>query len=338
MTNVGSEAVGPPWDLVIDSLVIPVNRLAENMLDGNTTGEASFKAGYVAVIGRPNVGKSTLVNRLVGQKLSIVSPRPQTTWHRILGIRNLPDAQILVVDTPGIHASGAVFNQGLIQAATTALHDADVSLWLVDASQPDHPDDRLILQVILRQPPGRPVLLILNKVDRARKPELLPRIAAWQARYPFREIVPLSARSGDNVDRLEAVLVRLLPVGQPFFPPEELSDRPERFFVAEILRERAFELFRQELPYAVAVHVEAVRAREGRDLTDVEATLYVEKESQKGIVIGGGGDMLKRIGSQARPEIEALLGTPVFLRLTVKVLPGWRKDPAALKRFGYLDP
>jgi GTP-binding protein Era len=302
------------------------------------TDNPAFRTGYVAVIGRPNVGKSTLVNRLVGQKLSIVSPRPQTTWHRILGIRNLPNAQMLFLDTPGIHKSEAVFNRGMIQSAIAALGDADVILWVVDASHPEDPDDQSILEELERQPPGKPLLLILNKVDCVAKPELLPMIAAWQARYAFREIVPLSARSGDNVDRLEALLLQEIPVGHALYPADELSDRSERFFIAEILRERAFELLRQELPYAVAVEVEAVRAREGRELTDVEATLYVEKESQKGIVIGAGGAMLKRIGSQARPEIEALLETPVFLRLTVKVLEGWRKDPAALKRFGYLKP
>jgi len=302
------------------------------------TDNPAFRTGYVAVIGRPNVGKSTLVNRLVGQKLSIVSPRPQTTWHRILGIRNLPNAQMLFLDTPGIHKSEAVFNRGMIQSAIAALGDADVILWVVDASQPEDPDDQSILEELERQPPGKPLLLILNKVDCVAKPELLPMIAAWQARYAFREIVPLSARSGDNVDRLEALLLQEIPIGHALYPADELSDRSERFFIAEILRERAFELLRQELPYAVAVEVEAVRAREGRELTDVEATLYVEKESQKGIVIGAGGAMLKRIGSQARPEIETLLETPVFLRLTVKVLEGWRKDPAALKRFGYLKP
>ncbi|MFA5026263.1 MAG: GTPase Era [Candidatus Methylomirabilota bacterium] len=308
------------------------------MTAGIDTSSEPFKAGYVAVIGRPNVGKSTLVNRLVGQKLSIISPRPQTTWHRILGIQNLPGAQLLFLDTPGIHRSDAVFNRGLIRAAIAALHDADVVLWVADATQPDDPDDLLIQEELQGTPPGKPVLLVLNKVDQVPKPTLLPMIAAWQARYPFREIIPLSALSGDNVDRLEALLVREVPAGHPFYPAEELSDRSERFFIAEILRGRAFELLRQELPYAVAVEVEAARAREGRNLTDVEATLYVEKESQKGIVIGAGGGTLKRIGSRARPEIESLLGTPVFLRLTVKVLEGWRTNPAALKRFGYLEP
>ncbi|MBI4841877.1 MAG: GTPase Era [candidate division NC10 bacterium] len=303
------------------------------------TAGGEFRSAYVAIIGRPNVGKSTLVNRLLQQKLSIVSPRPQTTWHRILGIRNLPQAQLLFLDTPGMHKSDAVFNQGLVRAALRAMADADVILWLIDASQPDDPDDQLILEQLREQKArSAPVILGLNKVDLVKKPMLLPLIARWRETYPFADIVPISAATGDNVDRLESVLLRHAPVGHPFYPPEELSDRPERFFIAEILREQAFALLHQELPYAVAVQVEAVKAREGKDLTDVEATIYVEKEGQKGIVIGAGGQMLKRIGERSRPEIEALLGTRVFLRLWVKIQEGWRKDVTALKRFGYLEP
>ncbi len=298
-----------------------------------------FRAAYVAVIGRPNVGKSTLVNRLLGQKLSIVSPRPQTTWHRILGIKTLPHAQLLFLDTPGMHKSDAVFNRGLVRAALRAMADADILLWLIDASRPEDPDDQLILGEVREKKPGQaPVILAINKVDLVAKPLVLPLMDRWRAVYPFAELVPISAAGGDNLDRLESLLVQYAPPGQPFYPPEELSDRPERFFIAEIIREQAFALLRQELPYAVAVQVEAVKAREGRDLTDVEATLYVEKEAQKGIVIGAGGQMLKRIGERARPAIEELLGTRVFLRLWVKVQEGWRKDEAVLKRFGYLEP
>ncbi|MEK6717346.1 MAG: GTPase Era, partial [candidate division NC10 bacterium] len=298
-----------------------------------------FRAAYVAIIGRPNVGKSTLMNHLLQQKLSIVSPRPQTTWHRILGIRNLPQAQLLFLDTPGMHKSDAVFNQSLVRAALRAIADADVILWLIDASQPDDPDDQLILEQLReRKTQNAPVILALNKVDLVEKPLLLPLIARWQEAYSFAEIVPVSAANGDNVDRLESVLLQHAPVGHPFYPPDELSDRPERFFIAEIIREQAFALLHQELPYAVAVQVEAVKAREGKDLTDVEATIYVEKGGQKGIVIGAGGQMLKRIGERARPEIEALLETRVFLRLWVKVQEGWRKDVAALRRFGYMEP
>ena len=298
-----------------------------------------FRVAYVAIIGRPNVGKSTLMNRLLQQKLSIVSPRPQTTWHRILGIRNLPQAQLLFLDTPGMHKSDAVFNQGLVRSARRAMADADIILWLLDASRPEDPDDQLILEQLREGKPTRaPVILALNKVDLVEKPLLLPMIDRWREAYPVAEIVPISATEGDNLARLESVLVQYAPVGRPFYPPEELSDRPERFFIAESIRERVFALLHQELPYAVAVQVEAVRSREGRDLTDVEATIYVEKASQKAIVIGAGGQMLKKIGALARPEIEAMLETRVFLRLWVKVLEGWRTDQAALKRFGYLEP
>jgi len=301
--------------------------------------QEEFRAAYVAIIGRPNVGKSTLMNRLLGQKLSIVSPRPQTTWHRILGIQNLPRAQFLFLDTPGMHASDALFNQSLIRAARRALEDADLVLWLIDAAEPEDPDDQLILGELREgKTSGAPVILALNKVDLVAKPLLLPLIARWHEAFPFAEIVPISAATGDNLDRLESALLGHAPLGHPFYPPEELTDRPERFFIAEIIREQAFALLHQELPYALAVQVETVKPREGRNLTDVEATIYVEKEGQKGIVIGAGGKMLKRVGERARPQIEEMLETPVFLRLWVKVQEGWRKDAAALRRFGYLEP
>ncbi len=303
-----------------------------------STDQPAFRTGYVAIIGRPNVGKSTLINRLVGHDLSIVSPRPQTTWHRILGIKNLPGAQLLFLDTPGIHKSDALFNQQLMRAAERALTDADAVVWLIDATESDHPDDLLILDTLRNQTRRVPVLLAPNKVDRVAKPMLLPLIARWQSVHQFAEIVPVSATTGDNVDRLEGLLARLLPVGPPLYPPEDLSDRSERFFIAETVRGQVFALLRQELPYAVAVEVEAVRAREGKDLTDVEATIYVEKDSQKGIVIGAGGATLKRIGAAARPAIEELLGTRVFLKLYVKVDEAWRKDPNALRRLGYSEP
>jgi GTP-binding protein Era len=295
--------------------------------------------GYVAIIGRPNVGKSTLMNRVLQEKLSIVSPRPQTTWHRLLGIRNLPRAQLLFLDTPGVHKSDTLFNQGLLRSAQRAIADADVILWMIDASQPEDPDDRLILEQLPPEAaPRATVILALNKVDLVRKPLLLPLIARWQAAYRFAEIIPISATEGDNVDRLLSILIQHLPGGQPLYPPDDLTDRPERFFIAEILREKIFARLHHELPYAVAIRVDEVKPRGDRNLTDVEATIFVEKESQKGILIGTGGKMLKRIGELARPEIEALLGTPVYLRLWVKVLEAWRKDAAALKRFGFLEP
>ena len=314
-----------------------MERIGDDASDIEKPGE-QFRAAYVALIGRPNVGKSTLVNRLLRQKLSIVSARPQTTWHRILGIKTLPQAQLLFLDTPGMHKSEAIFNQSLIRAALHAMADADIILWVIDVSVPDNPDDQLILAQLRDRPGGQgPVFLLMNKVDLIQKPLLLPLMDRWREVYPFAEIMPVSAAQGDNVDRLETLLVRYAPAGQPFYPPEELSDRPERFFIAEIIREQVFAVLRQELPYAVAVQVEAVKVREGGNLTDVDATIYVEKEAQKGIVIGAGGTMLKTIGERARPAIAEILGTRIFLRLWVKVQTGWRKDAAALKRFGYLE-
>ena len=295
----------------------------------------AFKAGYVAIIGRPNVGKSTLLNRLLGQKLSIVSPRPQTTWNRILGIKSLPGVQIIFLDTPGIHRAEQRFNREMVRAAHRALGEADLVLWMVDAEAPETPDDLMILES-LREAKA-PIFLLINKVDRVAKDLLLPLIDRFRERLPFREIIPISATAGDNVDALEALLVRDLPEGHPFFPEDQLTDRSERFIIAELIREQAFHLLRQELPYAVAVTVEQVREREGRDLVDVGATLYVEKESQKGIVIGAGGQMLKKVGQRARREIEALLGRQVNLQLRVAVREGWRRDEDALRDLGYLD-
>ena len=295
----------------------------------------SFKCGYVAIVGRPNVGKSTLLNRLLGQKISIVSPRPQTTRNRILGIQSLPGAQIVYLDTPGIHRSGELFNRAMVRAALRAVKEADLILWMVDAEAPETPDDLLIQEELARA--KAPILLLINKVDRVAKGLLLPIMDRFRARLPFREIVPISATAGDNVDRLEALLVRDLPAGHPFFPEDQVTDRPERFIIAELVREQAFHLLRQELPYTVAVTVEQVREREGADLVDVEATLYVEKDSQKGIVIGAGGQMLRQIGQGARRGIEALLGRRVNLQLRVKVREAWRKDERALRDLGYLD-
>jgi len=301
----------------------------------------SFKAGYVAIVGRPNVGKSTLLNRLLGQKISIVTPKPQTTRNRILGIHTLPGAQILFLDTPGIHRSDQRFNREMVRAALRGAAEADLILWMVDAEAPETPDDLLILEEL--RGAKAPVFLLINKVDRVVKDLLLPLIDRFKDRLPLQEIVPLSATAGDNVDRLMALVLRALPAGQPFYPEDQVTDRSERFLIAELVREQAFQLLRQELPYAVAVTVEQVREREGTPageghaLVDVGATLYVEKASQKGIVIGAGGQMLKQIGQRSRREIEALLGRRVNLQLHVKVREGWRKDERALRELGYLE-
>ena len=295
----------------------------------------SFKSGFVAIVGRPNVGKSTLMNRLLGQKISIVSAKPQTTRTRIMGIKSLAEAQLIFLDTPGIHKSGGYFHKMMVKAAINTLEEADLILWMVDAADPISFDDKLIMEALGGV--KSPLLLAINKVDLVEKERLLPTIDRFRSLLPFVEIVPISATKGDNVERLESLLIHYLPEGRPLFPLDQVTDQPERFIVAELIRERVFHLAYQEVPHAVAVEVEQVKAREGRKLTDVEATIYVEKESQKGIIIGRGGAMLKKIGEQARPEIEVLLGTQVFLRLWVKVRPDWQKDDEALKRFGYLQ-
>jgi GTP-binding protein Era len=295
-----------------------------------------FKSGFVAIVGRPNVGKSTLMNRLVGQKVSIVSPRPQTTRTRIMGIRSRPDAQMIFLDTPGVHKAIGYFHRVMVKAAMNALQEADLILWIVDATDPLSPDDKLLLDSL--RAITSPILLAINKIDLVEKTQLLPMIDRFRALLPFAEIVPMSATRGDNIDSLEAVLVKYLPEGPPLYPLDQLTDQPERFIIAELIREKVFYLLYQEVPYAVAVEVEEVKTREGRDLSDVEATIYVERDSQKGIIIGRGGTMLKRIGEQARREIEMLLGTRVFLRLWVKVRADWQKSDEALRRFGYLQP
>jgi len=296
---------------------------------------SGFKAGFIAIVGRPNVGKSTLMNRLLGQKVSIVSKKPQTTWSRILGIKTLPSAQIVFLDTPGIHQAQAYFNREMVRTAMKALEEADLVLWIVEAPAPLTDDDQFILKAVKRV--KIPRILAINKVDLIRKDRLLPMIEQFSHMFSFEEIVPISATEGDNLDRLEELLVKYLPEGAPFFPEDQLTDRPERFIIAELIREKVFELTHEEIPYAVAVEVEEVKKRKDRPLADIRATIYVEKDSQKGIVIGAGGAMLKRIGELSRPEIEVLLGSHVFLSLWVKVRSGWRKDEEALRQFGYLQ-
>lgn len=294
----------------------------------------SFKSGFIVIVGRPNVGKSTLMNRLLGSKVSIVSPRPQTTRAKIMGIKSLPGAQLIFLDTPGIDKSGGYFHRLMVKTAMNTLEGADLILWMVEAPDPLSHDDQLILETL--RAIKSPIVLVINKVDLIEKDRLLPMIDRFRALWPFAEIVPISATKGDNVERLESLLIQYLPDGPPLYPLDQVTDQPERFIIAELIREKLFRMVYQEVPYAVAVLVEQVKKREQRELTDVEATIYVEKDSQKRIVIGRGGAMLKRIGELARPEIEMLLGTQVFLKLWVKVRTDWQKDDEALKRLGYL--
>jgi len=293
---------------------------------------AAFKCGYIALIGMPNVGKSTLLNRLVGDKLAITSPKPQTTRHRLLGIVNLPEAQLLFLDTPGVLDPKGALNAILVQAALTALSEADVVLWLV-GPRPPATDDKVLLPH-LRQL-HRPLIVALNKIDTVPKPQLLPLISAYHELFPGSAIIPLSALMGDGLAELVAEILKLLPTAPPLYPPDQETDSTERFLVAELIRERVLHHTKEEIPHAVAVQVEEFDESRRPHLVKIRALIFVERDSQKGILIGKQGRMLKVIGAEARAEIEALLGAKVFLELWVKVWKNWRKDPRALRALGY---
>ncbi len=291
------------------------------------------RAGFVSLIGRPNAGKSTLLNRLVGEKLSIVSARPQTTRNRITGIKNLPHAQVIFVDTPGLHPAAGKLGHFMLTTARRSVEDVDVVCLVVDAPEGDDPDE-IVLDPLRRY--AGPVFCVLNKVDRVRpKSRMLPLIETWQRGYAFAEIIPVSATEGTNCDRLLDLIVRRLPEHPPFFPPDATSDQPETFFVAEMIREKVFHLTREEVPYAVAVRVEELTERERPACIYARATIFVEQDSQKGILIGKGGAMLKQIGTAARRDLEAFFGIKVFLQSTVEVRRHWRRDERALREFGF---
>jgi GTP-binding protein Era len=292
----------------------------------------NFRCGYIALIGRPNVGKSTLLNRLVGDKLAITSPKPQTTRHRLLGILHLAGAQLLFLDTPGVLEPKDPLNVSLVQAALSSLAEADVVVWLVEPRPPELRDRVLLPQV---RALGKPLIIALNKIDLVDKPLLLPLIAAHHDLFPESPVVPLSALVGDGLPALVAEIVERLPAAPPLFPEEQLTDRTERFLVAEIIRERLFHHTGEEIPYALAVVVEEFDESRRPELVRLRAVIYVEKESQKGIVIGKEGRLLKRVGQEAREEAERLLQAKVFLDLWVKVWKNWRRDPRALRQFGY---
>jgi GTP-binding protein Era len=288
------------------------------------------KSGEVAVVGRPNAGKSTLVNRLVGEKVAIVSDKPQTTRKRILGVARLPNAEILLVDTPGIHRPEHRLNAGMVRDATDAIATADLVLWMVDASEKPGRGEAHVLEFIRRA--GRPSFLALNKVDLVPKENLLPMIADFSARHDFREIVPISAKTGDGVERLSRLIAESLPEREAAYPEDFLTSTPESEWIGEVIREKLLERTRQELPFASAVVVEAVREDEEKNLTVVTASIVVEKEGQKGIVVGKGGTMIRSIGMAAREELEASSDRRYFLDLRVKVREDWRNDEGFLSR------
>jgi GTP-binding protein Era len=302
--------------------------------------DGAHRAGFVAIVGRPNVGKSTLLNRLLGQKLAIVSPKPQTTRGRILGVVTRPDAQIAFLDTPGLHTARGGLNERMVQQALQGLADADVALFVIEAGSPaiDAATRKALEQV---KAAGKPTLLVINKIDRVPRSRLLPLIERWKDLHSWAEVYPLSALKGHNLGGFIEALIARLPEGPAMFPPDQWTDFQERELCAELIREQLLRQTGQEVPYSAAVLVEQFdesRRGEGpRGLVRMSATIVVERESQKAIVIGKGGARLKEIGTRAREEIEALLGAKVYLELFVRVEPDWTRTAKGLRRAGYED-
>lgn len=291
----------------------------------------SFRSGFAAVLGRPNAGKSTFVNRLVGQKVAIVTPRPQTTRNRILGIVNRAQVQVVLIDTPGIHRASTVLGRQMMAEVNQALEGIDLMVVMIDASSGLTAEDRLAFEHA-RQFRG-PVFLLLNKIDRVPKPVLLPLIESCSKEFAFTEIIPVSALTGDGVELALERLIAHLPEGQPYFPQDQFTDQPERFLAGEIIREKVMTSTRQEVPHAVAVRVEAFE--ESEKLIRIRAGISVEREGQKGILIGRGGERLKAIGTAAREELEEILGVKIFLELRVKVERDWRQDARIVQQLDW---
>lgn len=292
----------------------------------------NFKSGFVAIVGVPNVGKSTLLNRLLGEKISITSSKPQTTRNRILGVLHRPGAQFIFIDTPGIHRARSTLNIRLVETALSVLDDVDMILLVVDASDPALKAEEGTLKQLQRQ--KKPVLAALNKIDRIPGKHLFGIVESLSDRYRFEKIIPVSARHGSGVDELIQAMETLLPQGPAFFPEESLTDLPQRFIAAELVREQVFRLTGQEIPYAAAVTIERFQEQAETNLVKIDATIHVERESQKGILIGKNGSKLKAIGTAARKEIEKMVDARVFLKLFVRVQENWSKDTKALRRFG----
>lgn len=293
----------------------------------------AFRSGFVAILGAPNAGKSTLLNHMLGQKISITSKKPQTTRNRILGVVHRTGSQMVFLDTPGIHRAKSPLNTRIVDMALSTLSEVDLVLLVVDAHSPDEPAERLLLDKLSQQ--RLPVMLALNKIDQVQRPALLSQIERWSGMLPFAAVVPVSAKNGEQVDRLMDAMEAALPVGAPFFPPESLTDLPARFIAAEMVREKAIRLTGQEIPYAVAVTIDSFKEEKNGTRIRIHATIHVERESQKGIVIGKQGTKLKQIGEAARQDIEKMLDAKVFLKLFVRVQKNWTRDTKALRKFGY---
>lgn len=296
---------------------------------------SEFRSGFVAIVGRPNVGKSTLLNAILGQKIAITSPKAQTTRNRILGIQSLPQGQILYLDTPGIHRAKGKLNTFMVEQALGACNDVDLILLLVEANSQPGVAETHILDMLQRT--QTPVVLVLNKIDLVPKPQLLALIQAYSERYDFQAIVPISSLKGDGVKELEQLILPLLPEGPRYYPEDMVTDLPERFIVAEMIREQVLKQTREEIPYGVAVVIETFTEKPAQKLTVIQAAINLEREAHKKIVLGKGGTRIRSIGQAARFDIERFLGQRVFLELFVRIEKNWTDSDRLLKEFGYSE-
>ena len=295
-------------------------------------GDDGYRSGFVSIVGRPNVGKSTLLNAFIGRKIAITSKKPQTTRNAIRGVLTGDGWQIVFVDTPGLHKPKTLLGKRLNDIVRRTLREVDAVVFMLDATQPVGTGDAFVAREILRL--QTPAICVVNKMDAVGNDKLVPQLEAADALGDWREIIPISAAKGTKVDELQKIIVSLLPEGPQFYPEDAVTDQPRDVLLAEIVREKALQLTRQEVPHSIAVVTEEVVERDD-GVTEIYATVFVERESQKGIVIGKGGEMLKRIGTRAREDLEWILGTKVFLKLQVKVAKDWQRDPRGLERLGY---
>jgi GTP-binding protein Era len=294
---------------------------------------APFKSGFISILGRPNVGKSTLFNRLLGDKIAIVTEKPQTTRNRILGIKNVEGGQLIFLDTPGIHQGRSELNQRMVRTAIVSGRDADVLLFLIEATAPLIEKDQQMIESFKGS--GGVPFLVINKIDLVKRKNLLPIMDQYQRLHPFKEILPISAITGEGIEILLGEILKVLPESPPYYPEDVVTDQTERFWVSEIIREKVIHQCYQEIPYSTAVTIEEFKEHPEKNLVVIKATIHIERDSQKKILIGKGGQKLKKIGEVARKEVEALLGTRVFLELWVNVEKNWTQDPRALNRLGY---
>jgi GTP-binding protein Era len=294
-----------------------------------------FKSGFIGIIGRPNVGKSTLLNVIIGEKIAITTHKPQTTRNRIMGIKNTESGQLIFLDTPGIHKATTPLNQFMVATATDTFRSADILLLLVEAAKGVHRDDQLIIDSLKNV--RLPVILLINKIDLVRMNNILPFIDQLQRLFPFSEIIPISALTGDGISILIEQIWKLLPEGPRYFPDDVMTDRTERFIAAEIIREKIILFTHQEIPYTTAVVVDSFKEDEEKNLIRIQATINVAKDSQKGILIGKKGAMLKEIGTRARLDMEKFFASKIYLELFVRVSKDWTHDARMLKEFGYTD-